>query len=83
MPSISTGLLLGFALLRVSLSVDPAGRTVPLWQDVIVAVAYFSVFRLEAVDRAALAGVGGHAGPSWWWGALIGLSGGLVRQIVN
>ncbi len=45
--AISTGLLLGLALLDVSLPVDPPGRTVPLWQDVIaagVAVASYSVF---------------------------------------
>ena len=45
--AISTGLLLGLALLGVSLPVDHAGRTVPLWQDVIaagVAIAAYSVF---------------------------------------
>ena len=45
--AISTGLLLGLALLGASLPVDPPGRTVPLWQDVIaagVAVASYSVF---------------------------------------
>jgi uncharacterized membrane protein YjjP (DUF1212 family) len=45
--AISTGLLLGLALLGASLPVDPPGRTVPLWQDIIaagVAVASYSVF---------------------------------------
>lgn len=45
--AISTGLLLGLSLLGVSLPVDPTGRTVPLWQDVIaagIAVFAFSVF---------------------------------------
>jgi len=45
--AISTGLLLGLALLGVSLPVDEAGRAVPLWQDVIaagVAIAAYSVF---------------------------------------
>jgi uncharacterized membrane protein YjjP (DUF1212 family) len=45
--AISTGLLLGLAILGVSLPVDPAGRSVPLWQDVMaagVAVFAFSVF---------------------------------------
>jgi uncharacterized membrane protein YjjP (DUF1212 family) len=45
--AISTGLLLGLALLGVSLPVDPAGRTLPLWPDVIaagLAVACYSVF---------------------------------------
>jgi len=45
--AISTGLLLGLALLGVSLPVDQAGRAVPLWQDVVaagVAIAAYSVF---------------------------------------
>jgi len=45
--AISTGLLLGLALLGVSLPVGPPGRGVPLWLDVIaagVAVASYSVF---------------------------------------
>ena len=45
--AISTGLLLGLALLGVSLPVDQAGRAVPLLQDVIaagVAIAAYSVF---------------------------------------
>jgi len=45
--AISAGLLLGLALLGVSLPVDPAGRVVPLWQDILaagVAVVSYSVF---------------------------------------
>jgi uncharacterized membrane protein YjjB (DUF3815 family) len=45
--AISTGLLFGLALLGVSLPVDPPGRGLPLWRDVIaagVAVACYSVF---------------------------------------
>jgi uncharacterized membrane protein YjjP (DUF1212 family) len=45
--AISTGLLLGLAIMGVSLPVDPTGRSVPLWQDVLaagVAVFAFSVF---------------------------------------
>jgi len=45
--AISTGLLLGLTLLGVSLPTDPAGRLVPLWQDVIaagVAVASYTIF---------------------------------------
>ena len=45
--AISSGLLFGLALLGASLPVDPAGRIVPLWQDVIaagVAVASYSIF---------------------------------------
>lgn len=45
---ISAGLLLGLALLGVSLPTDPVGaRAVPLWQDVIsaaIAVAAYAVF---------------------------------------
>jgi uncharacterized membrane protein YjjB (DUF3815 family) len=45
--AISVGLLLGLTLLGVSLPADPAGRAVPLWEDVIaagVAVSAYSVF---------------------------------------
>jgi uncharacterized membrane protein YjjP (DUF1212 family) len=45
--AISAGLLLGFTLLGQSLPIDPPGRTVPLWQDVIaagIAVACYAVF---------------------------------------
>ena len=45
--AITLGLLLGLALLGVSLPIDGPGRSVPLWEDVIaagVAVAAYSVF---------------------------------------
>ena len=45
--AISTGLLLGLALLGAALPLDPASLPVPLWQDAIaagVAVAAYSVF---------------------------------------
>ena len=45
--AISTGLLLGMALLGVSLPTDPTVRAAPLWQDVIaagVAVAAYGIF---------------------------------------
>jgi uncharacterized membrane protein YjjP (DUF1212 family) len=45
--AISVGLLLGLALLGVSLPTDPVGRIAPLWLDAIaagVAVAAYSVF---------------------------------------
>jgi uncharacterized membrane protein YjjP (DUF1212 family) len=45
--AIATGLLLGLALLGASLPVDPPGRAVALWEDVIaagVAVCAYSIF---------------------------------------
>jgi uncharacterized membrane protein YjjP (DUF1212 family) len=45
--AISIGLLLGLATLGVSLPADPAGQSVPLWQDMIaagVAVAAYGIF---------------------------------------
>src|SRR5215472_6926419 len=45
--AISAGLLFGLALLGVSLPVDPAGRALPLWHDIVaagLAVACYSVF---------------------------------------
>lgn len=45
--AILAGLLLGLALLGVSLPTDPTGRAIPLWQDAIaagVAVAAYSIF---------------------------------------
>jgi uncharacterized membrane protein YjjB (DUF3815 family) len=45
--AISAGLLSGLVLLGSSLPIDPPGRGVPLWEDVIasgVAVASYSVF---------------------------------------
>jgi len=45
--AITTGLLLGLTLFGVTLPVEPPGRSVPLWLDVIaagVAVAAYSVF---------------------------------------
>jgi uncharacterized membrane protein YjjP (DUF1212 family) len=54
--ALSTGLLLGLALLGGSLPIDPAGRSVPLWQDVIaagVAVACYSVFYSTPLNMLA------------------------------
>src|SRR5262249_7476737 len=45
--AIAVGLLVGLALLGVSLPIDPPGRVLPLWQDLGaagVAVACYSVF---------------------------------------
>ena len=65
--AISVGLLIGLALLGVSLPADPAGRVVPLWQDVIaagVAVAAYGVFfstPLHMLPWPVAVGMFGHA----------------------
>lgn len=65
--AISTGLLVGLALLGVSLPVDPAGRALPVWHDVIaagVAVACYSVFfstPLRMLAWPVVVGAGAHA----------------------
>jgi uncharacterized membrane protein YjjB (DUF3815 family) len=65
--AISTGLLLGLALLGGSLPVDPTGRGVPLWQDVIaagLAVFAYSVFfstPLNLLPWPAAVGMLAHA----------------------
>jgi uncharacterized membrane protein YjjP (DUF1212 family) len=65
--AIVVGLLLGLAVLGVSLPTDPAGRAVPLWQDVIaagVAVAAYSVFfstPLRMLRWPVAVGMIGHA----------------------
>ena len=71
--AISVGLLLGLALLGVSLPVDPAGRSVPLWQDVIaagVAVASYSVFFSTPARMMAWPLAVGMAAHALRWGAL-------------
>ena len=65
--AIATGLLLGMALLSTSLPVDPPGRAVPLWEDVIaagVAVAAYSAFfstPLNMLPWPVVAGMLAHA----------------------
>jgi uncharacterized membrane protein YjjP (DUF1212 family) len=65
--AISVGLLLGLALLSVSLPVDPVGRPVPLWHDVIaagLAVACYSVFfstPLRMLPWPVVVGTAAHA----------------------
>lgn len=71
--AISTGLLLGLAFLGVSLPVDPPGRSVPMWEDVIaagVAVFAYSVFfstPLKMLPWPAAIGMLAHAAR---WAAL-------------
>jgi uncharacterized membrane protein YjjP (DUF1212 family) len=77
--AISVGLLIGLALLGVSLPADPPGRVVPLWQDVIaagVAVAAYSVFfstPLYMLPWPVAVGMFGHA-LRWAALTLFGLS---------
>jgi uncharacterized membrane protein YjjP (DUF1212 family) len=69
--AISTGLLLGLALLGVSLPVDEAGRAVPLWLDTIaagVAVAAYGVFfSMPSPMLAWPVAVGMLAHALRWW----------------
>jgi uncharacterized membrane protein YjjP (DUF1212 family) len=71
--AISTGLLLGLALLGVSLPVDQAGRVVPLWQDVIAAgvtVAAYSVFFSTPLSMLAWPVAVGMLAHALRWGML-------------
>ena len=70
--AISVGLLIGLALFGISLPADPAGRAVPLWQDVIaagVAVAAYSVFFSTPL----------HMLP---WPVAVGMFGDALRWVV-
>src|SRR5258708_13427235 len=86
---MSRGLLLGFALLGVSLRVGQAGRAVPLWEDMIaagVAVASYSIFfstPLHMLAWPVAVGMLAHA-VRWWTlslGAGVG-TGALVACLV-
>jgi uncharacterized membrane protein YjjB (DUF3815 family) len=71
--AIATGLLLGLALLGVSLPVDPAGRAVPLWQDMIaagVAVASYSVYFSTPLQMLPWSVAVGTLANGLRWGAL-------------
>jgi uncharacterized membrane protein YjjP (DUF1212 family) len=74
--AISMGLLLGLALLGVTLPVDPAGRVLPLWYDVIaagVAVACYSVFFSTPLKMLAWPVAVGTAAHALRWFALTAL----------
>jgi uncharacterized membrane protein YjjP (DUF1212 family) len=88
--AISTGLLLGLALLGDSLPVDQASRAVPLWLDTIaagVAVAAYSVFfstPLHMLAWPVAVGMLAHA-LRWWLLAVLGSSaaiGALVACLI-
>jgi uncharacterized membrane protein YjjP (DUF1212 family) len=71
--AISIGLLLGLALLGVSLPIDPAGRAVPFWRDMIaagVAVAAYSVFFSTPLHMLAWPVAVGMLAHALRWGAL-------------
>jgi len=79
--AISTGLLLGLALLGVTLPVDEAARAVPLWQDVIaagVAVASYSVFFSTPLNMLAWPVAVGMAAHAPRWAALTLLGAGAA-----
>ena len=88
--AISTGLLLGLALLGVSFPVDPAGRAVPLWLDTIaagVAVFAYSVFfstPLRMLAWPVAVGMLAHA-LRWWSLVVLGFgaaTGALVACLI-
>jgi uncharacterized membrane protein YjjB (DUF3815 family) len=67
------GLLLGLALLGVSLPTDPPGRAIPLWEDVIaagVAVAAYSVFFSTPLSMLPWPVAVGMAAHAFRWAAL-------------
>ena len=71
--AISTGLLLGLALLGVSLPIDQSGTAVPLWRDVVaagVAVSAYSVFFSMPPHMMAWPVAVGMLAHALRWGAL-------------
>ncbi|MDB5406504.1 MAG: hypothetical protein JWL84_1416 [Rhodospirillales bacterium] len=88
--AISTGLLLGLALLDVSLPVDEAGRAVLLWQDMIaagIAVAAYSVFFSTPPNMLAWPVAVGVLAHALRWAAMVTLgfgaaTGALVACVV-
>jgi uncharacterized membrane protein YjjP (DUF1212 family) len=77
--AISIGLLLGLALLDCSLPIGPAGRAVPVWEDIIaagVAVAAYSVFFSTPTYMfpwPVAVGMFAH-GARWWAISVLGMS---------
>jgi uncharacterized membrane protein YjjP (DUF1212 family) len=83
---ISTGLLLGLALLGTSLPVDQLSRAVPLWFDMIaagIAVAAYGVFFSMPLNMLAwpvAVGMLAHA-LRWWLLAVLGSSAAIGALI--
>ena len=74
--AISIGLLVGLALLGVSLPVDPTARTLPLWHDVIaagLAIACYSVFYSTPLKMLAWPVAVGASAHALRWLALTAL----------
>jgi uncharacterized membrane protein YjjP (DUF1212 family) len=77
--AISMGLLLGLALLGVSLPTDPGGRTVLLWEDTVaagVAVASYGIFfstPRHMLPWPVAIGMFAHA-MRWWSLSVLGFS---------
>jgi uncharacterized membrane protein YjjP (DUF1212 family) len=75
--AIAVGLLLGLGALGVSLPVDPSGRSVPVWLDVIAAgaaVAAYGIFfstPLRMLGWSVAVGMLAHA-LRWWTLAVAG-----------
>jgi uncharacterized membrane protein YjjB (DUF3815 family) len=88
--AISTGLLLGLAVLGLDLPVDPPGRTVALWQDVMaagIAVASYSIFFSTPFNMLHWPVAVGMLAHALRWVALVGFgfgvaTGALVACIV-
>jgi uncharacterized membrane protein YjjP (DUF1212 family) len=84
--AISAGLLLGLALLGVSLPVDEAGRAVPLWLDTMaagVAVFAYSVFfsaPLRMLAWPVAVGMLAHA-LRWWLLSTLGSSAAIGAMV--
>jgi uncharacterized membrane protein YjjB (DUF3815 family) len=84
--AISAGLLLGLALLGVSLPVDQAGRAVPLWLDTMaagVAVFAYSVFfstPLRMLAWPVAVGMLAHA-LRWWLLSVLGSNAAIGAMV--
>jgi uncharacterized membrane protein YjjP (DUF1212 family) len=79
--AISIGLMLGLMSFGASLPVDPAGRAVPLWQDVIaagVAVACYGVFFSTPLNMLVWPVAVGALAHALRWVALTVLGAGLA-----
>ena len=88
--SISTGLLLGLALLGIYFPLDPIGPAVPQWLDMIaagIAVFAYSVFFSTPLRMLAWpVGIGMLAHAMRWWSIVVldssAATGGLVACLV-